>query len=406
MNAEPNPAELARTAGADFLHEALLRTRARTLGLLGDYVAALGAECKVPCLPELNPPLWEICHVAWFQDWWLARNPQWQEGARCNPDHPKLPSRLLDADERLNSSTIAHDRRWDIGLPDLQGTQNYLAHSLKDSLAMLDTAKTGCQEQPERRDALLYFFRLSLLHEQMHNEAAVFMAKQLNIPLSPEFAKRPLLLPAMPDHPQHLAKADSAIQSLQLPAVRWVLGWQGDGFAFDNELPPQPVELSAFEIDSQPVSWANYLEFVAQTGHPLPPFVCCQSGQWFDLSFAQQKQLDMSQPASNVSWHDAQAYCQWAGRRLPTEAEWEYAAHTAPGFQWGHVWEWTSSTFLPFSGFEMHPYVDYSQPWFHDRKVLKGASWATSAEMMHLKYRNYFQPERVDVFSGFRTCTL
>ncbi len=402
MNAEPNLAELARTADADFLHEALLRTRARTLGLLADYTAALGPDCKVPCLPELNPPLWEICHVAWFQDWWLARNTQWQEGVHCNPDLPKLPSRLLDADERLNSSTIAHDRRWDIGLPDLQGTQNYLAHSLKDSLVLLNTAKNLCEKHPERRDALLYFFRLSLLHEQMHNEAAVFMAKQLNIPLSPEFAKRAQRPCTTPNNPSP-SRVDVLTQ-LELPSTLWVLGWQGDGFAFDNELPPQPLELSAFEIDAQPVAWSHYLEFIEQTGHPVPPFVRFESGQWFDDSFAQQKPLDMNQPACNISWHDAQAYCLWAGRRLPTEAEWEYAAATEPGFQWGQVWEWTSSTFLPFAGFEMHPYVDYSQPWFHDRKVLKGASWATSAEMMHLKYRNYFQPERVDVFSGFRTC--
>ena len=403
MNADLKLAELARTADADFLHEALLRTRARTLGLLDDYAAALGCACKVPCQPELNPPLWEICHVAWFQDWWLARNPQWQEGEKCDPDHPKLPSRLIDADARLNSSTIAHDRRWDIGLPDLQGTQNYLAHSLKDTLALLAQAKVLCQEQPERRDSLLYFFRLSLLHEQMHNEAAVFMAKQLNIALSPEFARRPPVLASVLGHP---GPDHAQSERLNVPATHWVLGWQGDGFAFDNELPAQPVELPAFEIDSQAVSWAKYLEFVEQTRHPLPPFVCSEAGQWLDLSFAKRRPLDMSQPASNLSWHDAQAYCAWAGRRLPTESEWECAAATVPAFQWGQVWEWTSSTFLPFPGFEIHPYVDYSKPWFHDRKVLKGASWATSPEMVHVKYRNYFQPDRIDVFSGFRTCAL
>lgn len=106
MNSRTNPAQLARTSNAAFLRDALLRTRERTLGLLADYVAALGEECKVPRRPELNPPLWELCHVAWFQDWWLARNPDWALGVQCSHHAPKLESRLANADARLNSSTM------------------------------------------------------------------------------------------------------------------------------------------------------------------------------------------------------------------------------------------------------------------------------------------------------------
>jgi gamma-glutamyl hercynylcysteine S-oxide synthase len=396
VNSIPSPSHLVRTSCAEYLRSALLRTRERTLGLLADYVAGLGEDCRVPCRLGLNPPLWELCHVAWFQDWWLARNPDWHLGTACIPDGPRHASRLPNADIRLNSSAIAHDTRWNIGLPDLEETRQYLAQSLEDTLGLLDEANALCQRQPRLSDQYLYFFRLSVLHEQMHNEAAVFMARLLDIPLRPEYSTRSGAL---------LTSATEVAQ-LRCEATRWTMGWNSQGFAFDNELPAFELDLQAFDIDSQPVSWAAYLRFTEQTGHPLPPFIGNENGQWISRACRQRLPLTLSAPAENLSWLDAIAYCTWAKRRLPTEAEWEYAAHTQPAFQWGQVWEWTSSTFLPFDGFEMHPYVDYSQPWFHDRKVLKGASWATSAEMVHAKYRNYFQPERQDVISGFRTCGL
>jgi EgtB-related family protein len=107
----------------------------------------------------------------------------------------------------------------------------------------------------------------------------------------------------------------------------------------------------------------------------------------------------------NLSWHEAQAYCGWAGRRLPTEGEWEFAAERAGGaFAWGQVWEWTASAFAPYPGFVAHPYRDYSAPWFHTRHVLRGGSFATHARMKHTRYRNFFPPDRNDIFAGFRTC--
>lgn len=410
-NMPPNPMSTARFANARQLSLLLQETRSRTLALLEDYVLALGEDCKVPQGAELNPPLWELCHVAWFQDWWLSRNPQWKLGIQCLPTVQRSPSRLADSDWRLDSSLIAHERRWDIGLPDLKGTRWYLESSLNDNLALLE------ELDPEHAtDSELYFFRLSVFHEQMHNEAAVFMAKMLNIPLRPEVSGY--------DQLATLLNSRQATEQLRLPAGQFQLGWTGSGFAFDNELPAQNVHLQAFEIDSRVVNWQQYLEFTQATCHPVPMGIEYKQGQWWNTWHVEPNPksstpLDMRAAASNVSWEDAQAYCAWAGRRLPSEMEWEYAAMWAlqqanrqpkTPMTWGEVWEWTADTFLPYcadvSRFEMHPYQDYSKPWFVDRKVLKGGSWATSIHMKHPKYRNFFQPNRRDVLSGFRTCKL
>jgi EgtB-related family protein len=117
--------------------------------------------------------------------------------------------------------------------------------------------------------------------------------------------------------------------------------------------------------------------------------------------------LDLAEPACHLTAHEAQAWCAWAGRRLPTEWEWERTALTRPeAFAWGEVWEWTASAFAPLPGFEPHPYRDYSAPWFDGRPVLRGASFMTQPRMRHPRYRNFFEALRSDVPAGFRTCAV
>ncbi len=380
---------MARQADRATLAGALVEARERTLRQFTAAEEALGPGLRVPCTPELNPPLWELGHVGWFADWWIARNPQRNRGVQADPLARRRPARQAargtDADALYDSSTIAHDQRWQLNLPDADTTRADLAAGLEQTLALL-------REAPED-DAGLYFFRLALFHEDMHAEAGVTMAQALGIDVGhPSLPVRnePVNVPA------HSAE-------VHVPATRWTLGWAGPGFAFDNELGAHTVDVQAFEIDAAAVTWAHYLPMVDAGLAAVPRYLRRAGNGWEVQRFGTWHALDLQAPACHLSATEAQAWCRWAGRRLPTEAEWEVAAHTAAGFAWGQVWEWTASRFAPFPGFTPHPYLDYSQPWFDGRPVLKGASTATHPRLRHPRYRNYFPAGRTDILAGFRS---
>jgi formylglycine-generating enzyme required for sulfatase activity len=380
-----SPAIAARTQGREVLAAGIRDARQRTLGLLDACVARLGETLTVPYSTQLNPPRWEAGHVAWFYDVWIARSRQRHLGIACDPDHERLPGRLAGADALYDSSRVRHDTRWNLPLPDLAATRAYLADSQAETLALLAT-------EAETADAL-YFYRLSLFHEDMHAEAATYMAQALDIPLPAPLRPAERALPAATD--------------IALPATTWRLGHEGPGFAFDNELPAHDVKLAAFAIDSAAVSWRRFLPAVEAGAVTMPRYLRRDSGAWQALRYGGWQPLNLDAAALHLTWDEAQAWCRWAGRRLPTEAEWECAAVTAPGFKWGDAWEWTASRFAPFVGFSAHPYRDYSRFGFDEhRYVLKGASRATAPRMAHPRYRNFFTVERDDIHTGFRSCAL
>ena len=366
-------AQALRTGGTAPVREALLDARRRTLALADAYALALAdSDMQVRYSPELNPPLWELGHVAWFQEYWVARNRQRPLGVKCKPEHRRFPSQLAQADALYDSSKVEHRSRWSLALPDAAATQRYLDSTLEQTLVLLDQLPGDASEDE------LYFFRLVALHEAMHVEAASYMGHALAIALPPAepvtAGKRPPL------------------SRIALPAQNFKVGSPLEGFAFDNELLDHHVPLAAFEIDSHPVSWSRFMPFVKAGGcQPRP-------------GWAEAAARDPLAPAVHVSATEAEAWCRWAGRRLPTEAEWECAALQAPGFAWGEVWEWTASTFEPYPEFMPHPYRDYSQPWFGSRRVLRGASSVTSQWLAHPRYRNFYEPQRSDIFAGFRSC--
>ena len=392
-----------RTAPRRALAQALEESRRRTIALAQAYQTHLGPQLRVPQRADLNPPLWELGHVGWFQEWWVGRNPQRQLGHRADPQVGRLVPRRAHADAWYDSRQVAHSKRWFLPLPELEGSIADTDAGLRATLALLAGA--------DDNDAALYFYRLVLLHEDMHAEAAIYMAQALGIPIPAQ------LIWHRPPAPRSAARV--------FEAGPWQLGSSGPGFAFDNELHANTVQLGAASIDAEPVRWGQYLPFIDAGGYQQTRWWCNEGWAWRTACAAtgpvnlrqngsvwQQNRygawnaLDPEDDAMHLTWFEAQAWCRWAGRRLPSEAEWERAAVTDPAFYWGSVWEWTADTFTAYPGFEAHPYVDYSAPWFGSRKVLRGASEATDPRMRHPRYRNFFGPDRNDIHAGFRSCAV
>jgi gamma-glutamyl hercynylcysteine S-oxide synthase len=245
---------LVRSAGRGLLSLALMDARNHTLYLLSHYEKALGAvQFQVPLLAELNPPLWELGHIGWFQEWWIARNMQRHRGVGCDPAATRLASIELRADGLWDASHVPHDNRWTLDSPDLGGIKTYLLNTLETNLELLEKA-------PDEDDAL-YFYRLALFHEDMHGEALVHMAQTLGLPLG---MSMPGPVPVR--------------EPLQVPATRWQLGRaMGGGFTFDNERQAHEVQVPEFEIDAQVVTWAQFVAMVTAQGgqgRPARPPLC------------------------------------------------------------------------------------------------------------------------------------
>lgn len=428
VRAEPGP-----IAASQPLQDA----RQRTLALVGDL---RGERLLGPRLKTVNPPLWEIGHLGWFQEYWCLR---YRNGGATTP------SIMADADGLYNSATVPHATRWDLPLPDIDTTLAYLRRVLEQVLERADR-----QGPP---DSLRYFALLAAFHEEMHCEAFTYTRQALGYP-PPAFTL------------QAAACATGALPGdAEIPGGRFLLGATPDlGFVFDNEKWAHEVEVQPFRMARAPVTCAEFAAFVEDKGYlrrewwgdagwrwrenagaQCPVYWHRSGGQWLQRHYDTEIALAPHAPVMHVNWFEAAAYCRWAGRRLPTEAEWEFAAATtrvpgggkrrypwgeaAPGPQhanlfgirdgcadvaafdagdsaWGcrqmtgNVWEWTADDFGPYPGFAADPYKEYSEPWFGDHKVLRGGCFATRAGLLRNTWRNFYTPDRRDIFAGFRTC--
>ena len=407
---ESGPRQLAgrsvRDAGRDALSLALIDARNHTLRWLAVYEQALGtaALCRSPA-PGIDPPLWTLGHIGWYQERWIARNVQRERGAACDPGRPPLAPVRAAADRWFDPRLALPVDRERLDLPDLQSMRSDLSVGIELSLELLEAATDS--------DDGLYFFRLVLVHESRFGEMLATDAQSLGLLLGDAGGLLPDLV------------TPSIRPPLQFPATRWMLGSPPIGFAVDNEQPMHPVEVPEFEIDSQPVSWAQYAEFVADGGYDDPRWWSEAGWRWVQQTerrvpryvsqmrhgvllqrFGRTARVPLGQPAMHLAWFEADAWCRWAGRRLPSEVEWEAAAHqgASRGWRWGDVWEWTASTFRPYPGFAPGPDRGESQPSFGVCKSVRGASFATALRLRHPKFRGFLPPDRDDAFCGFRSC--
>jgi gamma-glutamyl hercynylcysteine S-oxide synthase len=411
----------------------LKEARQRTLELVAD----LNDEDMIgPRLAIVNPLRWEIGHVAWFQEYWLLRHVAGRDPL------------LANGDALYDSAKVAHETRWDLPLPSKTQTIDYMTNVIDNVSRYIDESDAS------------YFLALALFHEDMHGEAITYTRQTLGR-CAPTISGRIDTQPATYDD----IKGDAFV-----PDASFIAGNTSDGtFVFDNEQKPFPIVVPSFRISRTATTNADFLRFVEDKGYQRrefwsddgwawresaganhPVYWSFDADNWWRRNFDQLVPLEENLPVLHVNWYEAEAYCRWANRRLPTEIEWEMAASSEPGsdrkrrFPWGdeepnpnranldsrnlgttdvralpagdsafgcrqmigNVWEWTATDFAPYPGFLAGPYKEYSEPWFGNHKVLRGGCWATRSRLISNTYRNFYMPDRRDVWAGFRTCAL
>ena len=379
------------------LRHALITQRDYTLAICADLPEALWEPRNFPFDVTINPPLWEIAHLAWFQELFALR---WRMD---DVTGSRTPSCLGVADQLFDSGRIAHGTRWDLAYPSKDICLDYMRRVHADVISALE--KSGVNDR--------YGFQLVLVHEDMHAEAILMMLVQIGQPLPKAVASR-VPLASHQFSPREIGVAGRLVHmgAMVVPA-----DGNARSFRFDNEKPGQIGRVAPFSIDARVVCAAEFAEFVASSSYRDDRMWSEEGSVWREdvtrkihPQHSAVKSDDFA--AMHVSFHEAQAYCRWKNRRLPTEVEWEHAAASSDEFfaSTGHVWEWTASMFAPYAGFQAERYREYSEPWFHSHGVphyvLKGGSFVTHPRLKYPQYRNFYTPERTDMFCGFRTCAI
>lgn len=366
------------------LRLALLKQREYTLALYANLPDSYWRPNEFPFLSTVNPPLWELAHIGWFQEFFALR---WHEN---DVEGAGVPSCLAAADKLFDSRGVAHDTRWHLNYPSRSECLDYMQRVLTEVVTKLQQSNDGDREG----------FQLALLHEDMHSEALAMTLTTIGLPLPGAVPQRLRLEPVV-----------SAARQIFCEGGAVHMGASERSFTFDNEMPVQIETIRPFSIDAQAVSAGEFTSFVCSSAFDDSSLWSAEGLAWKERVAGTSRHSEPSRHADDVAamhvnYFQAEAYCRWISRRLPTEAEWEHAAiaHARFANSNGHVWEWTSSPFAPRSGFREGRYREYSQPWFHTHQVLKGGSFVTHPRLKYAQYRNFYTPDRRDMFCGFRTC--
>lgn len=358
---------------------------AAALGEVGERTFALldplseHDQCR-QVSPLMSPLVWDLAHMANYEELWLV--------SRVGGG----PTRSARLDDMYNAFEHPRWERPSLPLLDPPAATAYYTDVREQALALLD--EVGLDDADSlTRDGFVY--AMVVMHHHQHCET---MLATLG------------LMGALPDGSGPFPLDGGDASEVHVGAGPFRMGTDAHAWAYDDEKPAHDVHLGGFRIDAGPVTNAAYRAFVEDGGYSRPRLWSPEGQGWLAEEAATgplvwHDHLDPAAPVQHVCWYEADAYARWAGRRLPTEPEWEKAASTGSiAGSTGQVWEWTASAFTPYPGFRAFPYPEYSEVFFGGGyKVLRGGSWATHPRAISTTFRNWDWPRRRQIFAGFRT---
>lgn len=387
-------AQTMRHADREWLSLALMQARNQTLAWLALFERHAQAPAPQPAT-QFEPPLWLAGHAGWQQERWIARNLQRGRGAAADATAAPLASIEPAADDWWSETALVDRARWWAAPPTSEATRAYLAETLDVTLELLHGAAPD--------DSALHAFRAALFNEDALLRRFVALAQAQRIEAA---------LGLLPERRRLVWR-----EPLHFAAQHWSLGSPPGGYVPGNEQWAHDEAVPDFEIDAQALPWSQYAEFVEDGGYDEPRWWGAPGWQWLQASgrrtprdveqlrrgvllrrFGRVLRAPAGEPVSMVSWFEAQAWCRWAGRRLPTEVEWELAASrgASRGFVWGEVPEWVAGHARAWPG--------GAAPTDTALSVQRGCSWFEPRRLAHPKARRFVAAERDEGFVGFRSC--